>query len=204
MPTAIIRWAGLACLFGGLLQAVKSIADRNDPMSLRSDPTDAIFLVAPPLIVVGLVALYLRCRTYKEGLGKTGRGWILAGPAISVVGFLMIYNSSQQPSLFTLGLVLFVGGVLLLTLGLILIGIANVRTGLLGRWGVAPLIIGVMTPLLSVVGGGAANSSSSSPYQPAYLVVSLLWSLGWALLGYSLWNSTGTRRGHGTAAGTTL
>ncbi len=201
MPAAIIRWGGLACLVGGLLQGVKSIADRNDPMSLRNDPTDVVFLVAPPLIVVGLVALYLRCGTYQEGPGKTGRRWILAGPVMLIAGFLMF--SFQQTTLSAFGLSLFVGGLLLLTCGLVLVGIANVRTGLLGRWGVAPLIIGVMTPLLSITGGGAANSSPS-PYQLAYLVVSLLWSLGWVLLGYSLWNSPGTRRDHRTAAGTNL
>ncbi len=180
----LTRWGGLACLMGGVLAALASLL--AEPGTLPSPPSVAslLHLASVPMLHAGLVALYLKARGHSDGLGKSGRMWLLMGPLIYVAGFLLL--SSPWTLLFGFGLVGYLGGLLLLAYGLVVVGIANMRANLLGRLSGTPVLVGVLILPFTLFGGYAANSDSSVG-RMAYLAIAMTWWASWALMGYSLY-----------------
>ncbi len=180
----LIRWGGLACLVGSILAALASLLD--EPGIPPSPPRVAalLHLASVPMLHAGLVALYLKARVYSDDPGKSGRIWLLMGPLIYTVGFLLLW-SSWSP-VFAFGLIGYLGGLLLLAYGLVLVGITNMRTNLLGRLSGMPVLVGVLILPFTLFGGYAAGSDSSVAWV-IYLAMAMTWWASWALMGYSLY-----------------
>ncbi len=180
----LIRWGGLACSVGGILAGVASLLD--EPSIPPSPPRAAAlaYVASMPMLLVGLVALYLKARVHSDGVGKSGQTWLVAGPLMYLAGGLLL--TLPWAPLFVLGLLGFLGGLVGLACGLVLVGIANMRVNLLGRLSGMPVLVGALL-LPNTFLGGYAASSGSSVGRAAYLVVALTWWTGWALLGYSLY-----------------
>ena len=173
-------------MVGGTLAGVAFLLE--EPRILPSTPRTAalLYVASAPMLLAGLVALYLTARTYQDGPGKAGRIWLLTGPVMYVASIFLF--SLQWNLLAAFGLVGFLAGLGLLAYGLVLVGIANMRTNLLGRLSGMPVLVGVLMLPMTFLGGYAA-SSSSSVARAVYLVVGMTWCASWALVGYSLYVS---------------
>lgn len=120
---------------------------------------------------------------YSLGRGRLGRlgraGTILAFVSLvaAITGMLTVGLAGVLWSLVVLGLV----GAFI---GLALIGVAFVRSRLLGRWSFLPLALGLVG-LARVLAGESAYSQLGYEVR---LVLSLIFAWGWVLLGYALWS----------------
>ncbi len=180
----LIRCGGLACLVGSMLAALASLLEEPSiPPSLHRVAA-ILNLASVPMLHAGLVALYLKARVHSDHPGKSGRIWLLMGPLIYTVGFLLLW-SSWSP-VFAFGLIGYLGGLLLLAYGLVLVGIANMRANLLGRLSGMPVLVGALILPFTLFGGYAA-SSDSSVGRVMYLAIAMTWWASWALMGYSLY-----------------
>ena len=96
-----------------------------------------------------------------------------------------------------------------LPLGIVLLGVAVLRWGLLGRWSALPLAVGLlMSPLLShllslplyLVTGSDTLFPTPWPAWPefyVFVVPNAIIGTSWVLLGWVLWSGRGERLGTG-------
>ena len=175
MSLMLARWSGLASMLGGVLWSLKAILDADDAVAGPNGATDALFFAVPLLLLVGLAGLYARYAGPVAGLGQTGfiQGFI--GLALLVAGFVASFSFNVEGAGQILSF-----GFLILAFGLILLGFATLKTEALPRWNFLPLTMGVLIPLEVILSGVAAVSA----------VLSVLFGIGWVLLGYLLWTDT--------------
>jgi hypothetical protein len=184
MTPSLVRWGALAALVSGALWIVGGLlhlAYPQDPPgalgSFLNYLGTAIFSAAYLGVLGGLVGLHAR---QMDSYGRLGRaGFLLAfvGAALAFVGQA---TSAIFPQNGTLGWLFsdpgfgFMVGILCMSLGLVLLGVATLRTGVLPRWCGFGLIALVVFSALGAYGG--------------FLVVGLIW----LALGYALWSELGT------------
>jgi hypothetical protein len=144
-------------MLDGLLWVVNDLDDRSSPdpddwdcNSLYDYLTNAIDSTAFLLLLVGLVGLHARQAGRYSPLGTAGFFAAFVGAAM--VG---VANPAEQClALAFLGIVVYTPGVLLLTLGLLLLGTATMRARVLLRWCGVALIVGLVAMFIGADSGG--------------------------------------------------
>ncbi len=180
--SVLVRASALAAVLGGLLWDAKiiyMIYESNSDRPYPKDFTDDLLFVVPLLLLAGLAGLYVHCR------GRLGEQENLA-----LVGFILasvgLAGASVSSGLWALGLVSDVlaglwGGLLFVALGLMMLGGYILQAGLLGRWKVVPLIVGIIG-ILAV---------AMPPWNFAGVAAWALFGFTWVALGYVLWSGEG-------------
>lgn len=170
-----IRWAGLACLLGGLLfLGINLLPPHSSPLLL-----DGVSV----LLLVGLVGGPLGVRgLYGFGQGKVRRlGGV--GAIITLLGLLVyligVFANRLNPELGFL----YALGALFSGLGMLLAGIAVMVARQWPGWRrFAPLLVGLyyvlMIPIQVIFFIGPTG-------EPSHLLLGC-WGVTWALLGYAL------------------
>ena len=179
MQTAnLVRWGALAALASGALWiagGLLHLAYPQDPPGALGYYLNylgtAIFSAAYLGMLGGLVGLHVRQMDSYGRLGRVGFLLAFAGTALAFVGQA---TSGILPRNGTLGWLFsdpgygFQTGILLTSVGLVLMGIATLRAGVLPRWCGFGLIALVVFLALGAYGG--------------FVVVGLIWlALGYAL-----------------------
>ncbi len=187
-----VRWSGLAFVFGNALFLVNKLNEMSRLFFGRAIPdvisgrNVGLILLGQVALVVGYLAFY---RLYAPRVGRwgkvalrlfTGGGIVLAVGHVSFMsGLADLLPASVlavAENLFLLVLI----GVLVLLIGLIWLGILNLRQPMLNRWPWLPLATGLMGFLGFVVFGGQEITA-------IFLVFRTLFALGLMGLGLMLW-----------------
>lgn len=181
MKTAnLVRWGALAALGSGALWiagGLLHLAYPQDPPGALGYYLNylgtAIFSAAYLGVLGGLVGLHVRQMDSYGQLGRAGFFLAFVGAALAFVGQA---TSGIFPQNDTLGWLFsdpgygFQAGIHLTSLGLVLMGIATLRAGVLPRWCGFGLVALVVFLTLGAYGG--------------FVVVGLIW----LALGYALWS----------------
>jgi hypothetical protein len=183
----LIRWSGLAAMAAGALWIVPAVVTASKPRGCigleceirpMRDTSDVapLLILALLLTAVGLAGVVTRARnTGRFGrLGQTGVALCAVGVALLVLGMVL----SVISEVFW---VLVLPGGLALVIGLALMGIAALLTGVLPRWAAVPLIIGSLAMLLF-------ND------QNAQVLMAVLFGIAWVAVGYALWSGETVRQ----------
>jgi hypothetical protein len=196
----LIRWSGLASIVAGvlfILGEIVSPAEINATTVLNSPYATVRTLHVAWMVLglLGLVGLYARQAEETGWLGLVGFvlafiGTALLGSLFFVEAYVFPTLATNAPALVSLdpagplfaGPLTLVGVVLGVCnlLGYIVFGIATIRAGVLPRWGVLLLIVGVVV--------GAPGPAVPFLVRAAGTV---LFGLGQVWLGYTLWSGTG-------------
>jgi hypothetical protein len=181
----LLRRGWLVALAAGVLWVANDLAGRLSPdpddwdcNSLWDYATNALDLAAFFLTAAAVVALHVRQRHRSGTLGTVGA----VAAFLGCVGAGVNNPLEHCGGVEILGLVLWVPATLLLTLGLLLLGVATARARVLPAWAGPSLVVGVAAMFLAADAGG---------------MVAL--GLAWVAVGCALWLA-GDRR-VGPAAG---
>lgn len=167
-PENLARWGGgLASIAGGVLWSAKAILDGVGPGS----GADRLFFIVPLLLLVGLVGLYGPYAGHTKGLGKAGFTQAFVGLALLAGGFAASLTLGVEGAVRVSSF-----GFLILAFGLILLGLEFLKTEPLPSWNFLPLALGLLVPLATIAGDLASLR----------MAFSVLFGLGWAMLGYLL------------------
>jgi hypothetical protein len=132
--------------------------------------TNAIDSAAFLVLLVALVGLHVQQRGRYGPLGTVG--FLAAFIGAAMVG---VANPAEHClGLDILGTFVYLPGVLLLSIGMLLLGIATIRARVLPRWCGVALIVGVLAMFIAADDGGM-----------------VVLGLVWLLLGYVLWSQRG-------------
>ena len=184
MAPSLVRWGALAALLSGAMWiagGLLHLAYPQDPPGALGHFLNylgsAIFSAAYLGVLGGLVGLHARQAGSYGRLGTAGFFLAFVGAALAFVGQA---TSAIFPENGALGWLFgdpgfgFLLGILLMSLGLVLLGVATLRARVLPRWCGVGLIALVVFSALAAFGG--------------FLVVGLIW----LALGYALWSQPGT------------
>ena len=186
MGTSILlRWAGLAAMFGGVLWALWTVGfnfvdyngDPGTPAYERYEAYNRLLPLALLPVVVGFLGLHAAQRRSYGRLGRAGFVAALVGLALAVAGSVGEFwvfttqpygEANGRDASWTVYLL----GHLVLAIGCVLFGIATVRAKVLAR---KPSIT------FALLGGFAVA--------PFFGV--LMFAVPFAWLGYTLWSGKG-------------
>lgn len=201
----LTRWSGIALLLAGILFAL-GIAfhpggtSTPTPEAILNSPyaLEQTLAVAGVLLsLFGLIGLYSHQKEQSGWLGFIGFCIAFTGSALFEAGvyfaaYVTPTLAAKAPELIDpngpiltppAGLI-FVVPIILTGVGYILLGIATLRAHILPRWGAILLMIGSLTFL--------------APPQPlgptpwiVVIVLTIIWGVGMAWLGYALWSQKG-------------
>ncbi len=187
-----IRLSGMASILGGMLFAAKMWHDRNDAPPWPTDLTDTLIFAVPLLWLVGLAGLYARCKERSGGLGTVGFAMASTGASMAAAGPIAMTFSDNDGLWFVLVL-----GLLILFAGLIVTGVATIRSKALPGWSAAlPLIIGVLGVVMFFANPDdpGLRGDMVGVLRAARIISSMLFGAAWAALGYTLgWERSGAR-----------
>ena len=160
------RLGGIAAVVGGALWCIRIVLDGvgGDPSTFAG----RLLLIAPLLFGAGLAGFYVRYSGRMGGEGRTGFVQSFVGLGFLAAGFLMDLTIGIEG-----GIRISSFGFIILTLGLVLLGFATIKTEPLPAWNFLPLAIGMLT-LLNVIAGS---------YDVLRILISVLFGLGWAIWG---------------------
>jgi hypothetical protein len=175
----LLRRGWLVALVAGVLWVANDLAGRLSPdpddwdcNSLWDYATNALDLAAFFLTAAAVVALHVRQRHRSGTLGKVGA----VAAFLGCVGAGVNNPLEHCGGVEILGLVLWVPATLLLTLGLLLLGVATARARVLPAWAGPSLVVGVAATFLAADAGGRVALG-----------------LAWVAVGCALWLA-GNRR----------
>ena len=140
----LIRWGGLVTMVSGALYSLQSL--RIWP-SHRHDVFFLFLVLGAMAAIAAIIALAIQ-----EG-GHWKLPWMVGASLVAFVGvaLILVYVLAwlaDQDTLPVVGTLLFVG-LLVSTLGLLVLGVVAIRFGVLPWWGGAALIVG--SPLLALL-----------------------------------------------------
>jgi hypothetical protein len=176
----LIRWGALAAMLGGALSILFAFLGQNNWAHV---PVDAARYA---LLVVGIAGLYLYLRQ-SSGFGRLGTAGfyvcIFVFALIAILNLGIIVNEEVEQ---TYSALVPVHGPLL-TLGMLLFSAAELRAERLPHGGAWLLIASALTNVLGklamIISGGTLGTW-------VFFVVTVLFGLGWAWLGYGLWSES--------------
>ncbi len=191
--TNLVRWGALAAMASGALWVAGGLlhlAYPQDPPGALGTFLNylgtAVFSAAYLGMLGGLAGLHAR---QMDSYGRLGRAGFLLGFAGTALAFVGQATSGIFPHNGALGWLFgdpgfgFVAGIVFTSLGLLLMGVATVRAGVLPRWFGFGLVAVVVFLALGAYGG--------------FVVVGLIW----LALGYALGSKESQVAGHGVYAG---
>jgi hypothetical protein len=199
LSSNLIRWSGLAAMLGGVMwMLLVPLITLTYPGRTGWGPKEVIFSLVwedynkrlPTvllLLAVGLAGLGVRYGQRSGGLGRAGFVVALFGLGLMLLGnvveFWVAGGIREGVSSAALGgWMSYSLGYLLLSAGLVLVGIAALREKVLPYGNVVPLILGLLSlPVFFTVTSGVSFGT----------VLAVIFGLGWVLLGYTLWSERG-------------
>lgn len=141
MHSKLVRWGGLAAILGGLMYLAQSAISQVAPqprtfVSFSDYLIEAAFIIALLSTLAGIVGLHALQR---DRYGRLG----IASSLVAFIGFAMLLVSAVSAFLagHLGGFLLPALGFLLVLVGLVILGIATLRAGVLPRLYGAALII---------------------------------------------------------------
>jgi hypothetical protein len=161
----LIRWGGIAAMAAGVAFTLDILLVFTMP---EADWTNAVYIVAALLMVVGLLGLHA---LQKDNYGRIGRGgfWTVVVASLAQVLGLVIFLLGSEALIW----LVFPVGFVAVPFGLILYGAATLQARVLPRWcGLGLIIVPPVTVVLGDYGG-------------------ILFGLLWLALGYALWSWRG-------------
>ena len=163
---SLVRLGGVATVVGGALWCLRVALDGigDDPSAIAG----RLLFVLPLLFGVGLAGFYARYSGRMRGEGRAGFVQTFVGLGFLAAGFLMDLTLGIDE-----GIRISSFGFIILTLGLVLLGFATLKTEPLPMWNFLPLAIGMLT-LFNVIAGG---------YDLLRVAISALFGLGWLAWG---------------------
>lgn len=150
---------------GGVLWSLKVVIDGPDPAPGGLD--DALFFLLPILFGAGLAGIYARYSGIMEGEGNAGFVQSFAGIVLLSAGLFADLTLGLED---TTRIVSF--GFIILTLGLLILGFAMLKTEPLPVLNFLPLALGLLTPLNILIGDAPLIQ----------LAISAAFGLGWSAL----------------------
>ena len=166
MPSSdLTRWGGLAAMLAGVAFILDILFVLTMP---EADWTNAVYIVAVLLMVVGLLGLHA---LQKDNYGRIGRGgfWTVVVASLAQVLGLIVFLLGSEALIW----LVFPVGFVAVPVGLILYGAATLQARVLPRWyGLGLIIVPPVTVVLGDYGG-------------------ILFGLMWLVLGYVLWSWRG-------------
>jgi hypothetical protein len=178
------RSGGVGAILAGALFVAWGYLDQKSAPPYFYALAHVLALIVPALFVVGLAALYSRCAKQTAWLGKTS---IILGLIGSALGALKALVNMTVPSLHPhnvlLVLPLSVWTPALFT-GLLFAGLALAVTRALRRVGALLLVMGASGWIYYVT-----DSDAILQARPIHVAFGLLFSLGWVVLGLTLWSA---------------
>lgn len=197
-----ICWSGWSCIIGGLLWAVGGVRVLRPPSAEYYGPdvvawignlAEIVLPLATLLLMFGLMGLDARWNVKGGRLARYGVGLGLGGLVLFAAAILL-RGVSQLTALDTLvspSTGLFPAGLVLLSLGLMLVGSAVLRQSSDVGWQALPLLLGLLGLFLPI-GAGVAGV-------PGF-VVWVTFGIGWIWLGSILCVEHPTRAAQSTPA----
>ncbi len=176
MSSSWTRWSGLVAILGGAMWVVKG------GLIMLGGPDPDLFIPAQLFFALGLLGLHTQLAGRGGRLGRIGGVLAYAAVALSTVNTaystLFAEDGPQTPFPFN---ITYGAAALAIFIGLVLLGIAALRTNVLpGHWRNLPLIVG-LAGLLPV-------------WVLAFIhleVPVVVLGVGWMLVGYVLWAEKG-------------
>ncbi len=188
LSSSLTRWSGLAAILGGALWIIGAVIHASKPRGCiaeecafrpmrESGALDGILmLLSLVFLAVGVAGLVILARnTGRFGkMGKTGIVIGAAGVALLLIAILIqvIFFGGDD---FPLWPAFVIPGLLAIVAGLVLLGVAILRSGVLPRWTAALLIIGALAML-------GVNE------QTARVLLTIPLGVAWVAVGYVLWS----------------
>lgn len=167
------RAGGLAAAVGGALWCLNVVLDRigGEPATV----SERALFILPLLFGAGLAGFYVRYSGRMQGQGNAGFVQGFVGLAFLAAGFLMDLTVGVDE-----GLRISSFGFIILTLGLILLGFATLKTEPMPTGNFLPLALGMLT-LFNIITGG---------YELLRIAISILFGLGWFVWGMLIYLDT--------------
>ncbi len=167
----------LGAILSGTMLSVMSLETFTSLDSITGSWPEWLQFLLPLFFLAAAAGLYSISKGRLGHLGRRATILTVVSLVTAITGMLTAVLASVLWSLVVLGL-------LGAFMGLALIGIAFIRSRLLGRWSFLPLALGLVG-LVVVLSGEPAHSQLGYGVS---VVLSLLFALGWVLLGYALWS----------------
>lgn len=168
------RWGGVAAMLGGGAWSVRAVLVGGASVPAPG-LADALLLAAPVLWLAGMAGLHARYSGRVKGLGSAGFAQSFVGLVMILGGALAeLWSGTEGPQQA------YSFGFLVLAFGLVLLGFEVLKAETLPRWNFLPLALGLLIPASTLAAGLAWLGVG----------VSVLFGLGWILLGYVLWSET--------------
>lgn len=166
MGTKLPKIGAAAGAVGGALWSLKVVLDGTEPAG--GGIADALLFVLPLLFGAGLAAIYAQYSGDMAGEGTAGFVQSFAGLALLSGGLfadltLGVENTTRIVSF----------GFIILSLGLVILGFATLKTEPLPMWNFLPLALGLLTPLNILIGDAPLIR----------LAISAAFGLGWVVFG---------------------
>ena len=184
----LIRWGGIAAMVAGTLVIVLVLLSEVLPEGFFF-----VFILVFLLLVVALLGLHTRQAGRSGLLGRIGFLLALIGAGALVVLFAVVgvaeaffgFSPDESAAVGMLLFVLFIAFVV----GIVLLGIATFRAGVLPRGAAVLFALGLPAGLVIDLLTGAFFEDEATPWGfyigPPAFAIGLLW------LGYALWSGRG-------------
>ena len=171
-PLDLAKVGGVSAVVGGALWSLKVLLDGTNAED--AGVADPFMFLLPVLFGVGLAGLYARYSGSMHGHGGAGFTQSFAGLALLAGGLFADLTLGVEGAVRIVSF-----GFIILTLGLIILGFATLRTEPLPVGNFLPLALGMLTPLNIIVG----------PFPLPRLAISVLFGIGWLVLGVLVLNT---------------
>lgn len=158
---------GAACALGGALWIAMLVGTSLQPQHSHRGPSGALLFPAMVLIIGGVVGVHFHQRRQAGRIGKAAAAFAAAGIIFTVLARLGVDLIGVSPRVFFVGLLCFVGGI-------VLFAVSIIRAGVLPRGSGWLLLVGTM--LIPLFNFGDNRVWLGAPFGLAWI-----W-IGWGLV----------------------